>query len=175
MRYDTVELCGSGGKPQVTRRWPVCSRFPWLPAVIFVIAAVLSAAGIGLLRKAEARNKREATYQAALGAYSHDPSPGLARKEVESYLRARNTSFRQVCCGEAGDYADLIQVGRGNPPWFCSESYVYVAIEFAAVERHDSFLEAIRRKSNDSKKSPIAYDSDILTKVEMYRPDIGCL
>src|ERR1035441_4982481 len=175
MPYATVELGGSGRKPQVTMSRLLRFRFRRLPTVIVVVVAVLSASGIRHLRKAEARRKREASYQAALRAYSHDLSPGLTRREVESYLRTRNTSFRQVCCGEAGDYADLVQVGKEDPPWYCSDSYVYVAIEFAAVEPHDWRLAVLPRENNDSKKSSLAYDSDILTRIEMYRPDTGCL
>jgi hypothetical protein len=139
-----------------------------------VIVAIFFATGFRHLRKVEARRNREATYQSALRAYSRDLKLGLTRREVEGYLRARNTSFRQVGGGEAGgDFADLVQVGREDPPWFCSESYVYVAIEFAAVERHDPDL--LLRRSNDPKRSFDAYDSEILTKVGMYRPDTGCL
>jgi hypothetical protein len=131
-----------------------------------VFVAVLSAAGIRHLQRAKARRKREATYQAALRAYSHDLQRGLTRKEVEAYLRARNTDFRQECCTAAGYYADLIRVGEEDPPWYCSESYVYVAIEFTAMEPHS-------RPYGYS--SALAMDSDVLTRIEIDRPDTGCL
>jgi len=115
----------------VTTRRSRWYRLRLLPIVIVVIIAALSAIGIRHLRKAEARRKREGTYQTALRLYSHDLKPGLTR--------------------------------------------VYVAIEFAAVVPHDWHLAVIPRKSNESKNTYVAYDSDILTKVEIYRPDTGCL
>lgn len=159
----------------MTTRMPFWPSLRWSRTAIAVVLALLSAAAIRHLRVGAARRKRDATYQAALRAYSHDLSPGSTRKAVESYLQARNTTVRQVCCGEAGDYADLIQVGEESPPWYCSESYVYVAIEFAAVELHDWQLGVVRMEIKAPHKSHIAYDSDVLTKVQLLQEDMGCL
>jgi hypothetical protein len=118
---------------------------------------------------------REAAYQAALREYSKDLHRGLTRREVEAYLRARNTTFSQTCCGQAGDYADVILVGIERPPWYCSESYVYVAIEFSAVEPHDWRLDILPNLRSPGKASFFGYDSDVLARIELYRPDTGCL
>jgi hypothetical protein len=134
--------------------------------IAIVIAAVLSAIALRYHLKAEAGKKREVAYQAALRAYSFDLKPGLTRKEVEDYLRARNAKFSQMCClgKQYKDYADLVKIGEEDAPWFCSEAYVYVAFEFAAIESHD-LLSA----------SPFARDSDVLRRIEIFRPLTGCL
>jgi hypothetical protein len=54
-------------------------------------------------------------------------------------------------------YADLVKIGEESPPWYCSEEYVYVALEFASSE-------------------PLKQDdSDLLERIEIFQPDSGCL
>jgi hypothetical protein len=136
---------------------------PWLlPAVALIITIILSALVLSHTRAA-AKSEREVGYQAGLLAYSNDLKPGLTRREVEDYLRARNASFKNECClGHENYYADLVHIGEERAPWYCSEEHVYVAFEFSAVEKHDL-------------ASFFAKDSDVLKRVEIFQPDTGCL
>jgi hypothetical protein len=66
---------------------------------------VLLLVGVGLLGlgirhglRLQAKRKREAAYQSALLSYTQVLKPGITRKEVEEYLRARNVDFAQMCC-----------------------------------------------------------------------------
>jgi hypothetical protein len=124
-----------------------------------VIVVLASALTVRSAFKEEARQKREAAYQSALQAYSHSLPPGLTRKEVETYLRARNVSFRWMWPVK-GMVADLIEVGQEDHPWCCSENTVYVAFEFGAREPH--------QPSGD-------YGPDVLKRVELFRQLTGCL
>lgn len=130
--------------------------------VLVAILIVVSSAMIlrsGL--KTRAKKKREVSYQSIVQAYSRDFQPGTNRKDVESKLQARKVRILQMCCiEERSANADLLQIGKEDAPWFCSENYVYVAFEFMAQESHD------RWKS---------YDSDVLTKVRLYSRLGGCL
>ena len=130
--------------------------------LIVTIIVASSAIYLRYVFKAEAMKKREVAYQADLQTYSRNLNPGLTRKDVESYLRARNIGFRQMCCVlERSAFADLVKIGQEDAPWFCSEEYVYIAFEFTATEAH-----SLRR--------PI-YDSDVLETVRIYRQPGGCL
>jgi hypothetical protein len=41
-----------------------------------------------------------------------------------------------MCCiDERNAYVDLIQIGKEKAPWYCGENNVYVAFQFAAVNR----------------------------------------
>jgi hypothetical protein len=106
--------------------------------------------------------RRETDYQSALGSYSEPLTPGMTRKEVEDYLRAKNTEFRQQCCFGVGDNTpdDLTKVGQEDGPWYCSRTNVYVAFKFTAVERHAAVK---------------AYDSDKLERVAILRWPEDCL
>jgi hypothetical protein len=83
---------------------------------------------------------------------------------VENYLRARNTSFIHMCCLGEHYYVDQVKVGEEDAPWYCGEAYVYVAFEFAAAEPHDP-----------RSASYFARDSDVLRRIELFRPLTGCL
>jgi hypothetical protein len=147
----------------ITRVIIRANEAPWLlPTVALIITIILSALVLSHTR-AEAKREREVGYHAALQAYSNDLNPGLTRWEVENYLRARNTSFKDMCCvAEESYYADLVKIGEESAPWCCSEEYVYVALEFSAVEEHDS-------------ASFLAKGSEVLKRVEIFQPDSGCL
>jgi hypothetical protein len=133
----------------------------WLLAIIVVIALALSATALRHVLKEEANKKREVAYQSALQAYSQNLRPGLTRRDVEKYLRARDITFVRMCCvEEQSALADLVKVGEEDAPWYCSEYYVFVAFEFAATESHQT-LEV--------------YDSDVLKKVTIFRQLDGCL
>lgn len=85
----------------------------------------------------------------------------MTRKELEDYLRSHHTNFTWAFTAYGGrrvsQYADLVKIGEETAPWFCSEAYVYVAFEFSGVEQF---------KQNDS---------DVLERIELFRPDTGCL
>lgn len=127
-------------------------------AVVIVVASVMAARNHV---RSVARKKREAAYQSTLHQYSQDLRPGLRRTEVESYLRARNANFSWIFTAFGGrresQYADILKIGEEAAPWYCSEAYVYVAFEFSGVEKF---------KQNNS---------DLLERIEIFRPYTGCL
>src|ERR1700761_3319119 len=70
--------------------------------------------------------------QAAILKYSQNLAPGVTRKEVENYLRARHTDFSRRCCLESHDtFSDLVTVAEEQAPWYCSAWPIYVAFVFA--------------------------------------------
>lgn len=112
----------------------------------------------------EAKKKREAAYQSALDTYSRTLIPGLTRKEVETYFRARGIKFVQMGWVEERHeertaFADLVNVGHEYAPWPCGIQDVSVAFEFAAREPHESWIS----------------DTDVLKKVLIFRSEGGCL
>jgi hypothetical protein len=131
----------------------------WLLMLIALVIAV-SLLAVRSVR-ATARRKREIGYQIELRTYSEALHPGITRKELEDYLRSNLTTFTQVftAYGERAEsqYADLVEIGEETAPWYCSEAPVYVAFEFLGMEK---------LKQNDS---------DVLERIELDRPDTGCL
>ena len=126
-----------------------------------LIVAVTSGAAIRSYIRSEARSKREAGYQSSLQRYSQNLKPGLSRQEVEKYIRAHGDSFIQMCCiVNPSAPADLIGVGKEEAPWYCSETHVSIAFEFAAVEAHYPLN---------------AGDSDVLKEVRLFYQLGGCL
>src|SRR5205085_2583744 len=109
-----------------------------------------------------ASRKRETGYIGALKAYSDSLRPGMTRKDVEDYLHLRNTQFTWVWTAFGGrrvtQYADLVKIGEETAPWYCSEAYVYIAFEFSPL--------------NDFHRQT---DSDVLQRIEIFRPYTGCL
>jgi len=105
--------------------------------MVFALVA-LFVVGIGarFALKERAVQKREAGYESALGEYQRALKPGMTREEVEDYLAARNSSVLHICCVEPREigrhsWDDLIKIGHEDPPWFCGENNVYVALQFA--------------------------------------------
>ncbi len=99
--------------------------------------------GIRLEWKKQAREKREIGYQSALRSYSQVLKPGTTRKEVEDYLRTKNTQFSQMCCVDPrefrkGVWDDLTKVGEEDAPWYCSSDSVYIAFQFTGKRREDA-------------------------------------
>lgn len=91
--------------------------------MMLVIAAVLLITfGLGIKGVIDRRaaKKRQAQYEAALKVYSDAMTPGLSRRQVESYLRLRGHSFRQMCCVgiQRSAYADLLKIGEEKAPWY---------------------------------------------------------
>jgi hypothetical protein len=107
-----------------------------------------------------AKKKREAGYQAALQSYSNILKPGMTRKSVEEYFRAKGITFGQWCCiDERSAYADLVKIGREKHPWYCEQHNVYIAFQFAAVEPHKGYED----------------DSDTLKIITVFHQLEGCL
>ena len=136
------------------KRWLVLS-------IIAVIVVVASATAVRSHGRSVAQKKREVAYHSALQQYFRDLRPGLRRAEVERYLRARNANFSWMYTAFGGrresQYADILKIVEEAAPWYCSEAYVYVAFEFSGVEKF---------KQNDS---------DLLERIEKFRPYTGCL
>lgn len=127
-----------------------------------IVAAVLAFAVRNVL-KARAQKKREVEYQSALAFYKENLTLGMSRKDVDSYLRAKHVSFSQTCCFEArGAFADLVKVGEEDAPWYCSETYAFIALEFAATEPRQS-------------PSAPPNEMDVLKTIAIERRLEGCL
>jgi len=133
----------------------------WLLAIVLALVAASWALAVRHVMRAEAKKGREACYQYVLQAYSQDLKPGLSRKELEDYFRARGARFEQMCClEEHGAFADLVKVGQEDAPWHCGATFVYIAFEFSA------------RDSNAPAK---ANDADALKTIRIFRHLEGCL
>jgi hypothetical protein len=148
----------------------------WLLLTAALVVIALSVVGVRYElekrahRKREleklAQEKREVVYQSALHSYSEGLRPGMTRKEVEDYLRAKHITFGQSCCVDPKDlpkgvYDDLTKIGQDEAPWFCSANIVYVAFRFTGPERHSVGW--------------TAEASDTLKAVTVYRRLEGCL
>lgn len=137
----------------------------WL-LILAVVIITSVAIEIHNVRENRAQRKRNVVYQMTLRSYSEVLKPGMTRKEVEDYLRARNTPIRQMCCVgrkklSRSVYDDLAKIGQEDAPWFCSEKNIYVAFEFDGTEP----------------RAPAwaAEASDKLTTVTLYPWLEGCL
>src|SRR5207245_8485015 len=123
----------------------------WRLLTVVLVAVALSVIGVRhvLEKRAQqkhvlekrAQQKREVAYKAALRSYSEVLRPGVTRNEVESYLRAENVRFGQMCCVDPTDlskgvYDELTEIGQEDAPWFCSEMNIYVAFQFTGPDRH---------------------------------------
>lgn len=102
------------------------------------LAIGFSAAATWYAKDSKARLQREATYQAALIAYSKDFKPGMTREEVETRLSAKAIAFQQMCCVvvERSAYASLVKIGQEAAPWYCSYENVYIAFVFKGERAH---------------------------------------
>jgi hypothetical protein len=138
-----------------------------LLAVVVITFAVIGIHNVRekLSQQKRSQQEREVAYQTALRSYSGVLRPGMTRKEVEDYLRARNTLFRQMCCVDLkkfskSAYDDLVKIGQEDAPWVCSEKNIYVAFQFAGTEPHAT--------------APTAEASDKLIAVTKYPWLEGC-
>src|ERR1700680_1500126 len=92
--------------------------------LIFLLVGVgLLVLGIRHGLKLQAKRKREAAYQSVLLSYTQVLKPGVTRKEVEDYLRARNVGFSQMCCvgmrvHPKHSLDDITKIGQEDAPWF---------------------------------------------------------
>ena len=133
----------------------------WRLLVLAFVIALSSAVALRSHIKSEAREKRGVGYQSVLQAYAQSLKPGLPRKQVEKFLRAKGATYTQMCCiEERSAFADLVKVGEEDHPWFCSENYVHVAFEFAATEPHHPWE---------------LNDTDVLKRIRIFHQFGGCL
>jgi len=113
----------------------------WLSLILVLTVVAAVAFGVRHVLEKRSEQKREIAYQSALRSYSERFQPGMTRKEVEDYLRARNIRFQQMCCVDhklsKTVLDDLTKIGQESAPWFCSEHNVYVAFQFKGPERND--------------------------------------
>jgi hypothetical protein len=144
----------------------------WLLAILAALLVVATALAISGHAKSVAKNKREIGYQSALQRYSREVKLGSRRAEVENYLRSRNTAFGWMYTAYGGrkesQYADLVKIGEEVPPWFRSESYVYVAFEFSPSGMFGPLFDKPRFSIEQTA-------SDVLERIELFQPDSGCL
>jgi hypothetical protein len=135
----------------------------WRSALL-LLALVFCAVLIRSIWKCRAAQQREIAYQSALATYAKRFGSGENRKTVEDYLKEKRIEFGQMCCVERREshtaYADLIRIGQEDAPWYCSENYVFIAIEFDAAEPNQLVL---------------AQPSDSLKNVSIFRQLGGCL
>jgi Na+-transporting NADH:ubiquinone oxidoreductase subunit NqrC len=140
-----------------------------LLSVLVVLVVGIFLLGIRYELKKQAQKRREATYQSELHSYSLVLKPGMKRKEIEDYLRAKNADFSQMCCVDTSDSArrhswdDLVKIGEEEHPWFCSEHFVYVAFRF---------VDHVQVETGYSFKDD---DSDTLRTVSIFHQLGGCL
>jgi hypothetical protein len=120
------------------------SKRRWGLLVIAAVLFILCVLGIKSASENRAKRKRQTEYEAVLRGYSGALRSGMSRREVESYLRFRGRSFRQMCCIRAPRkaYADLVKIGEEKAPWYCNKSNVYVAFEFETTEPHSISTDA---------------------------------
>jgi hypothetical protein len=135
----------------------------WL--VLLIPAAVLTVVlAARYINQEAARKRREIGYADALKSYSQALQPGMTRKDVENYLRSKNTKFTWIFTAfgarRVSQTADIVKIGEEAAPWFCSEAYVYVAFEYKFTG-----IEDIHRQD----------PSDILERIELFQPYTGCL
>jgi hypothetical protein len=123
------------------RRLPTsvpCSRQPFRrPMKLRSVVAILTLAGLSSLivvrheTNAAAKKSREAEYQLALKTWSQRVKPGQTRGEVETEFRAHGTVYSQVMGAFGGQgFADLVNVGKEDHPWYCGENVVDIVFEF---------------------------------------------
>lgn len=131
----------------------------WLGAVVVLLGVAVA---IWSYRLVIAREDREVGYLAALERYSTDLKPGVTRREVESYLRAKGVAFGQRCCWGADRNAldDFVKIGEEFPPWYCSRREVLIVFDFDGAERRALFA---------------ALDGDVLKAVRIQQFLATCL
>ena len=103
--------------------------------IVALVVVGLFVFGVQQELNKQAQKRREAVYQSVLRTYTQVLKPGMKRKEVEDYLRAKNAKFRQTCCVDSNEtsrrhsWDDFTKIGEEDAPWFCSQHNVYVAFQ----------------------------------------------
>jgi hypothetical protein len=138
-----------------------------LPLILVLFVAGLCGLGVRYRLKKRVQRRREAVYEAALRSYTQVLKPGMTRKEVEDYLRAKNIEFRQICCVDIKEsskrrsWDDLTRIGEEDVPFVCRENNVYVAFQFTDHEQRGTGWQA--------------NDLDALKALSIYHSLEGCL
>jgi len=135
----------------------------WRKPILGLVLVAVSVFAIYRVWEKREQEKREAAYQSTLRRYSDSLKPGMTRKDVEGYLTRINLKPQHMCCvsQDRGAWDDLVQIGKEDAPWYCSESNIYVAFQFASQPgRH---------------VMPMADPTDILKAVTLYGRGEGCL
>jgi hypothetical protein len=104
-----------------------------IPLVIVVFSAAFPPAGFAQ----SAKEKRQASYQAALKMYFEALKPGVTRTEVEGYLNSKGIKFVVQLEGYSGEDSggmERVKIGNEKHPWYCSENAVYIAFHFDAAK-----------------------------------------
>jgi hypothetical protein len=138
--------------------------------VIVVALTIIVVVGFGVIsmiwkHRATLARQREAHYQASLRSYSEALHLGVARNEVEAYLRANGRPFRRMCCmppvegGRSDD--DLTLIGAEPHPWYCSKHEVYIGF---------AFMPKGPRLAN-----PTSSDTDTLIEIRIFHFFEDCL
>jgi hypothetical protein len=107
-------------------------------STFFMTAALCFLAGCAARRAGQQIQHDDAHYGSALRSYLSDLKPGVSRKEVEDYFRARSISFSRGNdhytnrSSPAFDlsYPDIIGLREETRPWPCGSSDVYVVFKF---------------------------------------------
>jgi|SRR5215469_16983696 len=133
----------------------------WLAllAVVAALFATVFAVRIAFDKKSE--TKRQLEHENITKAYSNALRVGTTRELVEAYLRSHGKEFYQECCfsGHTNIWADLVRIGQGAKPWYCSEVNAYVVFVFDGPAR----------------RVDAAMSSDKLVDVELIERGEGCL
>jgi hypothetical protein len=140
---------------------------------IVIAAVALICVGFGFafhIRGQHEAAQREQRYQTLLGQYAADLKPGMKRAQVERYLQANQTQFRQMCCvaNLRGSYVslrgagsdDLVKIGGESIPFICRGNNVYIAFEF---------------NPKAPGEAPDTNDFDTLKKISIFHQLEGCL
>ena len=122
-------------KPGRLRRWHrhmdnwfrVATLITWFGICAVTCGCLLPHAGLRI---------RDQASQTLVSRYSSVFQAGAKRADIEDYLRANKTLFRQLCCvgNETTAFADLVQIGRNHDGWpFCSGWTVNIAFVFSGM------------------------------------------
>src|SRR5579872_1236292 len=116
-------------RPLCVLSLPVKRITKWLAIsilVLVVLTGIVIARRHSLEERVEerAQETREAEYELARRRYADVLRLGISRKEVEAYLRKNNIVIVNR------SYDDLVKIGQEDPPWYCGEVNVYVALQF---------------------------------------------
>jgi hypothetical protein len=136
--------------------------------VLFALIVLVGGILWGVHRHTEAEQQRvkAGLYVKTVASYAEMLKPGMTRKEVETYLKANNIQFQQMCCVVRGkmkkSWDDLIEIGQEPAPFVCSKHGVYAALVFS-----DSTPAA-------DKVDP-ADERDVLQSLSVYHQLEGCM
>lgn len=105
-----------------------------LPLLIFVVIGLV-AFGVHRRSAINAKQIREATYEAKLRSFTQVLEPGMTRKQVQDYLHTNNVTYSEGCCVvfdksvHRQSFDDWVKVGKEHH-WYCHENWVYIAFQF---------------------------------------------